>query len=315
MKKIAIVVPVYNEADVIEFTISKIFSSILDSKYFFELIFVDDGSKDGSSQIISRHLDSKKFPAHITSKLVVFTRNFGKESAIEAGLRSAESEAVIVMDADSQHPPHLIFSMLEAWENGKGLVIHAVKAKRQKESLLKRLTVKAFYRFHRWLTGYNLENATDFKLLDRSVVNEFLTLRENNKFFRGLTEWLGFADYRIEFMPDETSKAKSSWSLRKLASLAADSIFSFSFMPLRLISFFAMFFFFISIVLSSISVYQKLTGVSEEGFPTVIVLLLFTGSIILISLGIISEYLIHIYKEIKSRPVYIQKCSKKWPRQ
>jgi glycosyltransferase involved in cell wall biosynthesis len=236
---------------------------------------------------------------------VRFSRNFGKEAAIVAGLSQAAGDAVVVMDADLQHPPALIPQMVALWSRQGYWVVEAVKRQRQRESLLRGLSSRVFYRLLMVGAGLDLRNSTDFKLLDRRVVDIYLRLPEHGRFFRGLTAWIGLPTAQIEIDIPERSVGATRWSLRGLVRFARHGIVSFTALPLRLISWIGVLGLVLSLALTLQTLWNVLLGTSEAGFPTVILLILGIGSLILISLGIIGEYLSALYAEVKGRPLYV----------
>jgi len=299
---ISVVVPAYNEANALPGLMSHldtVFASIGET---YELIVVDDGSTDNMWEVLTcSKLTSGRLRA------IRLSRNFGKEAAICAGLRAASGAAVIVMDADLQHPPELLPKMIDLWRTGGSLVVNAVKERRQKESIIRRIGAHVFYFLFRKSTGMDLWQATDFKLLDRRVVEAYLALPEHDRFFRGLTTWLGYPAASIPFVPQKrpTAAGGSRWSISKLLRLARHSLISFTALPLQLVTWFGIITLVLSIVLGLQTLWQKWRGEAVEGFTTVILVELGIGSILMISLGLIGEYLARIYDEIKNRPQYI----------
>jgi len=297
---LSIVIPLYNEADFLREALSEIqkYVSPLGMKY--EFILVDDGSIDNTWGII-RDLSAQN--GHI--KGIKLSRNFGKESAISTGLSFALGDAVIVMDGDLQHPPELIPEMIKLWRDGNREIIEAVKADRGVESFSSRMRSRLFYRIMRHLTDLDIDNASDYKLLDRKVVDAHNRLPESSRFFRGLISWLGFRRIQIPFSVKERPTGQSRWSLRQLIRLAINASTAFSSLPLHFITILGMITFFISVVIGMQTLYMKLSGNAVSGFATVILLLLFIGSMLMISLGIIGAYISRIFEEVKRRPNYI----------
>lgn len=301
--KLSIVLPAYNEEATLESALDEI-AAILDREgHAYELIVVDDGSGDRTWSIV----EQLKEKARWSHKLVAvrLSRNFGKEAAICAGLGQAKGDAVIVMDADLQHPPVLIPEMIKLWSQGPYQVVEGVKLHRQRESVPKRLSAVLFYRILQTGSSLNLAHSSDFKLLDRRVVDTYLQLPESGRFFRGLTTWIGLPTAQLEFEVPERVGGETGWSIGALINFARSSIISFTALPLRLISWVGLLGFLSSIVLTAQTLWNKLFGESAEGFPTVIILVLGMGSLILICLGIIGEYLAELYKEVKKRPMFV----------
>ncbi len=297
---ISVVIPAYNEADGIEKTIERV-ESILEKQFdSYEIIIVDDGSCDGTPEKIEKAIEK-----NFRIKLIRLTRNFGKESALSAGLYYSTGNMVVTMDSDLQHPPELIPQMYYLWKTKGVKVVNAVKKVRQQENFLKRIAVNCFYFMMKLLTGTDLTNQTDFKLLDRDVVEKYIALPENQKFFRGLVPWFGFSYADIYFSPEQRSSGSSGWSVVKLARMGIAAICSFSSVPMQAVTLLGGVMFAASIVMGAQTLFMKLTGHAVEGFATVILLLLFVGSVIMISLGIIGQYIAMIYHETKRRPGYV----------
>ena len=307
IKKVTILIPLFNEADILKETtneIKKILDSITNIEY--EILFVDDGSEDNSYKILE---DISSLENRVS--FISFSKNFGKEAAILAGLENSNSDAVIIIDADLQHPPELIPQMIKIWQEEGYDIIDGIKASRGKENIFYKLASLLFNFLMNKLTSLNLKGSSDFKLLDKKVVKEILRCQEKTRFFRGLTEWIGFKHKKIFFNVNERKSGKTKWSLSKLIKYSINNIIAFSSMPLKLISVLGFFVIFIAIGLIIQTLYLKLTNKAVEGFTTVIISVSFFSGIILLSLGVIGEYLAKIYEEIKSRPNYIIKKNKK----
>ncbi|MCU7936918.1 MAG: glycosyltransferase family 2 protein [Candidatus Thiodiazotropha sp. (ex Dulcina madagascariensis)] len=300
---ISLIIPVYNEqsglADFWQVT-----DGILSQcKQDFEVILIDDGSTDNSWQSITSLTHNSRDSIQIQG--LRLSRNFGKEAAILAGLRQASGNAAIVMDADLQHPPSMILQMLSAWNGGKVGIVEAVKRKRQDESLPRRLGAKLYYRVFNLASRLDMDGSSDFKLLDRRVVDQYIALPEVGRFFRGLTAWLGFHAVAVEFDPPQRHTGRSNWSIGNLMKLARSTIISFSSLPLRAVTWLGGIGILFSAVLTLQTLWYKWQGFAEEGFPTVILLILAMGSMILLGLGLIGEYIAEIYQEVKHRPTYV----------
>ena len=298
-KTLSIVLPSYNEEQMIEKTTETISDIMERERIPYELIFVNDGSKDGTWDKI---LEQKEKNTHV--KGVCFSRNFGKESAISAGLDQAAGACVAVMDCDLQHPPETLVTMYRLWESGFQ-VIEGIKASRGKESPIYKMFAKTFYKIISNATGIDMSRASDFKLLDRQVVDEYLKLPERNVFFRALSSWVGFKTTYVEFDVQKREAGESKWSFKSLQSSAAYNISAFSAAPMQIVTFFGFIFFLVAVVLGIQSLYMYFSGHAVEGFTTVILLLLFVGSVLMFSLGVIGYYISKIYEEVKMRPRYI----------
>lgn len=298
-KLLSVVIPAYNEEQMIDQACSVIHSVLDNAEILHELIFIDDGSKDKTWEKISQLSDSVSYV-----RGVHFSRNFGKESAICAGLSYAKGDCVVVIDCDLQHPPEKIVEMYSLWLEGYE-VVEAVKTDRGKETLLHKLCAKAFYSIISKATHINMQHASDFKLLDRKAVNVLLNMKEKNSFFRALSSWIGFKTKQITFDVQKRSCGVSKWSSWSLIKYAISNITSFSTFPMQLTTILGIVTFAISVVFGVIALIQKLMGVASEGFTTVIILQLLFSSIIMFSLGIIGYYIAKIYDEIQGRPKFI----------
>ena len=265
----------------------------------FELMFIDDGSRDGTWKAIQAQ--TKEDPR---VRGVRFSRNFGKEAAIFAGLAQARGDCVAVMDCDLQHPPEKVPEMYRLWQHGYQ-VVEGVKASRGKENPLHGLGAKGFYAVISRATGIDMSRASDFKLLDRRAVDVLLAMREKNAFFRALSSWIGFSAAQVEFEVQPRAAGSSKWSIRSLVRYAVTNVAAFSAAPLQIVTLLGAAVFVCSVGLGLWSLWQKLTGQALEGFTTVILLQLLIGSILMICLGIIGYYVAKIYEELKDRPRYI----------
>jgi polyisoprenyl-phosphate glycosyltransferase len=297
---ISVVIPVYREAGNIDQLISAISYSLNHIASSYEIILVDDGSPDNTWNIISEK--SKTFPQIRAFRL---SRNFGKEAALCAGLERARGDAVIIMDGDMQHPPSLLPSMVNLWQEANADIVEAVKTNRGDESLGNKLHAWLFYFLLQRLSGFDLRGASDFKLMSRRVVDSWIEMPERNLFFRGMSAWLGFNRVQLPFEVPKRAEGRSGWSFIKLLKLALTGITAFSTLPLHLVTMMGMVFLIFSILLGIQTLYMKFFGHASAGFSTTILLQLMIGSLLMISLGIIGEYLARIYEEVKQRPRYI----------
>ncbi len=296
---LTVVIPIYNEEKQIEKTVSVICEILQKASEQYQLVLVDDGSRDQTWQVLKSLADN--IPG---LEAIRFSRNFGKEAAIMAGLSRARGDACIIMDADLQHPPELIPQMLQLWKKGIE-VVEAVKEDRGRESSFSRLGASLFYKIMHRLSGFNLENASDFKLLDKKVVQALLQMPEKETFFRGLSAWVGYSRAEVFFKVPERETGKSRWSALKLIRLAIGAFTSFSSLPLQFVTFIGVLFLIGSVVLGIQTLAMKLRGLAIGGFTTVILLLLIIGSCLMISLGMIGMYIARIYNEVKARPRFI----------
>lgn len=298
-----IIIPAYREgahiADHLE-EISEVIGSLGIDGVLFSFIIVDDGSRDDTVQqcLGLRGRISQEV------KVLELCRNFGKEAAIMCGLDHSRADAVIVMDSDLQHPPVLIGQMIEKWKAGN-LVVEAVKASRGIESLSSKFFAHSFYSIFRWMSGFEMRGRTDFKLLDRRVVNSLKALPERARFFRGIVGWVGAQSAEIFFDVPSRRSGSSSWSWMGLVRMSIDAIVGFSSKPLFFILWLGVLFFAIAAGVAIKVVWDSFTGIAIDGFATVIFTILITGGVIVTSIGILAVYLAKIFDEVKARPLYI----------
>lgn len=296
---LSVILPSYNEEKMIPVAADTI-SAILERENIdFELLFVDDGSKDATWENITR---AAEFNKHVVG--VHFSRNFGKEAAMFAGLEKASGDCCVVIDCDLQHPPEKIVEMYRLWEDGYE-VVEGIKEDRGEESGFHKFAANSFYGLISKATGMDMSSSSDFKLLDRKVVDTLNKLPERNVFFRALSFWVGFKKATVYYSVRERTEGVSKWSTKSLIKYAITNIGSFSSAPLHIVTVLGFIMLAVAIVFSIISLVQKLTGQALGGFTTVILLLMFSSSIIMISLGIVGYYIARIYDEIKGRPRYI----------
>jgi len=297
---ISIVIPLYNEGSYLRSLLADLKTALEETGCRFEIILIDDGSPDNTWQTIVDQ--AQIFPQ---LRAVRLSRNFGKELALCAGLERAHGDAVIVMDGDGQHPPSLLPVMVKTWLSCGADIVQAVKVKRGRESASSKLGALLFYLILNKLSGFELKGASDYKLVNRKVLDTWLAMRERNVFFRGMTAWMGFTTIQIPFEVVPRRAGKSGWSYFRRAKLALVGITTFSSFPLHLVTFAGVIFFVFAVGLGIQTLYLKLAGRAFTGFTTVILLELIVASLLMISLGIIGEYLARIYEEVKGRPRYI----------
>ncbi len=297
---ISVVMPVYNEGKHITSSVETVEEILKNANLNYEFVLVDDGSTDNSWEALSELAVNN---GRIRS--VRLSRNFGKEAALCAGLDETKGEAVVVIDSDLQHPPELIPEFVRIWREEDADVVEGVKSDRGHESGFYRGMAKLFYGLLLRLTKIDLRNASDFKLLDRKVVTAMQEMPEKITFFRGMSAWVGFNRKKVPFEVKDRVEGRSKWTFSRLLSLAVTSITSYASAPLKLIIYLGFLIFAIAVGLGIQTFVRYFMGASLEGFTTVILLLLFIGSAIMICLGIIGLYLERIYHEIKGRPRYI----------
>lgn len=296
---ISIVIPIYNEAENLPSLIERLENS-LESVVSYEVIFVNDGSSDQSADIV---LDHRQRNARL--KMINFSRNFGHQQAITAGLHFAKGDAVIVMDGDLQDPPEILPLMIERWKEGWE-VVYAVR-RRRKENMAKRTAYFLFYRFLNRLSPIHIPvDSGDFAIMDRRIVDLLNQLPERNRFIRGLRGWLGFRQTALEYERSARYAGQSKYSLYRLLHLAYDGLISFSDNLLSVATYTGLICAGIALVGIGVVVYLKLINQIEvEGWASTAVLILFVGGIQLFSVGILGEYVRRIYDEVKQRPTYI----------
>ena len=298
-KLLSIVIPAFNEEENIENT-AKVVSGIMEeARIPYELVFVSDGSKD---QTFAKVLALAETDRHIRG--LEFSKNFGKEAAIFAGLSAVKGGCAVVMDCDLQHPPQTIVEMYRLWEEGFEIV-EGVKNTRGKESLFHKLFAGTFYKLLTSLTGTEMEDTSDFKLLDKTVINVLLDMPERKTFFRAMSFWVGFKSCQVTYDVQERAFGTTKWSFYKLAKYAVSNIVAFSTKPLSIVGYMGGLSLLIGLVVGIQTVVNWLSGKALEGFTTVILLLLFLGGAILLGLGILGTYIGAIYQEVKARPRYI----------
>ena len=299
--QLSLIVPVYNESSNLDLFYERVLKVLKPLNVSYEILFIDDGSKDDSLEKLLeiRGRDSKV-------KVVQFSRNFGKEIAVSAGLDLAAGKAVIPIDADLQDPPELIPSLIEKWKAGYD-VVYAKRTKRMGESWLKRWTASLFYRLIAKMTNIDIpEDAGDYRLLSRAAVEQLKRLRERHRFMKGLFTWVGFKQTAVFFERDPRYSGKTKWNYWKLWNFAIEGITSFSYIPLQAASYLGLlvsvFAFFYGVF---IIVFKLLHGIAVPGYASLMAAVLFLGGIQLLTLGILGEYIGRIYDEVKQRPLYV----------
>ncbi|MCM3029413.1 MULTISPECIES: glycosyltransferase family 2 protein [unclassified Niallia] len=301
--KYSIVIPVFNEEEVIEHTYERIKTVMKNADGNYELLFINDGSRDRSVEIL---LNLSEQDNRI--KIVDFSRNFGHQIAITAGMDYALGDAIVIIDADLQDPPELILEMIQKWKEGYD-VVYAKRTARKGETFFKKQTASAFYRTLRAMTEIEIPIDTgDFRLIDRKVCNQMKNIHEKNRFVRGLVSWVGFKQSAVEYERDERFAGETKYPLKRMLKLSLDGITSFSYKPLKLANYLGASLSVIGFVYMLIVLYQKLfTTTTVTGWSSIIVIQLFFSGITLMMLGVIGEYIGRIYDEAKDRPLYIVK--------
>lgn len=301
---LSVIVPAYNEEKCIKRAYSAIHSVLTENNIDSEFIFVDDGSSDHTYEEICE-LSSKE--ENISG--IRFSRNFGKESAISAGLAAVSGSCAVVIDCDLQHPPEKIVEMYRLWEKGYEIV-EGIKRERGQEKKTYRVGAKIFYSVISRMAGFDMANSSDFKLLDRKVVDVLNRMPEKG-FFRAISYWVGYNKTTVEYDVAERVDGQSKWTSRGLIKYALSNISSYSTAPMQTVTVLGFVMLIISVIFGIWALIDKIIGRALEGMTTVIIITIFIGSIIMISLGIIGYYIARIYEEIKGRPKYIISSSVK----
>ena len=301
--KVSVVVPCYNEEDNVEPCYNELKRVLSGAGYDYEIIFVNDGSKDNTlEKLINLHKLDKNV------KVIDLSRNFGKEIALTAGLDYAKGDVVIPFDADLQHPPEVILQLIEKYKEGYD-VVNAVRIKREGETFLKKITSKIFYKVINMLADIEIpEDVGDFRLISRNALEAVRSLRERKRFMKGIFAWVGFKTANIYYEVAPRRAGKTKWNYLKLIDLAIEGITSFSIAPLRLASLLGFLVSFLAFLYAIWIIVAKLIfGNPVKGYPSLMVSILFLGGVQLITIGIIGEYVGRIYEEVKQRPLYIVK--------
>lgn len=296
---LSVVIPAYNEEKLIGLAVQRIGEVLRWADIPYELVFVDDGSADRTWEEISRAAQTDACVRGVS-----FSRNFGKEAAIFAGLESACGDCCAVIDCDLQHPPEKLPEMYALWQQGWE-VVNGVKAHRGKESGLHTFAANTFYRMMSKAVRIDMASSSDFKLMDRRVVDALLGLGERKTFFRALAGWVGFRSVIVEFSVADRAEGSSHWSTLSLFRYAFSNIASYSSAPMQMVTVLGVVTLILSLVMGAQTLIRWAMGHAADGFTTVIILLLLIGSILMISLGIIGYYIAELFIEIKARPRYL----------
>ena len=298
---ISVVAPFFNEEQAIDRFFKEVIAALENIGAKWEIICVDDGSQDCTLEQLLAAAQT-----HPRIKVVALTRNFGKESALTAGMEACAGDVVVLIDADLQDPPTLIEDMLQKWREGYD-VVHGVRRSRHQDSLAKRITADAFYRVFNSLTSVPVPaNTGDFRLMDRRVADRLQELPERTRFMKGLFAWLGYTSAAVYYDRPGREEGESTWSYWKLWNFALDGLTSFSTMPLRVWTYIGLIVSLLSFIYASFLVFKTMIiGVDLPGYASLMVVILFLGGIQLISLGVLGEYLGRVFIEVKKRPIYL----------
>ncbi|NLZ69759.1 MAG: glycosyltransferase family 2 protein [Clostridiaceae bacterium] len=297
---ISVLIPFYNESGQVAVTVKTVAEYVGATGCSWEMVLIDDGSKDTTAaELLEAAADDPRL------RVLILSRNFGKEAALCAALDHAVGRCAIIIDGDLQHPPEHIPEMVRLWREEGYEVVEGVKSDRGRENPLKRMVSKGFYFIFRMLTGFDLQNASDFKLIDRKVINAWKQMPEKNTFFRGMSAWVGFRRTSIEFEVRDRSSGKSKWNLGALWRLSSNAITSFSSKPLHIINIMGVLFWGLSLILGIQTLINYILGRAATGFTTVILLQLIIGGATMSSLSLLGRYVTRIYDESKDRPRYL----------
>ncbi len=300
--KVQVLIPLYNEADAFYAAFEHINKILKNDGFEPRFLLVDDGSEDGTWELV------KKLKQDFGNvKAIRFARNFGKEVALMAGIRACEDELCVVMDCDLQHPPEYVKDMYELMVEKGADIVEGVKSNRGKETLSYKIFARSFYKVLKSISGLDMDNSSDFKLLSGAVVRSLKDFDERHIFFRGLVDYIGFKKEGFAFEVADRSAGKSSFSMRKLSLLALDAVISYSAKLLYLVFVSSLIFMIFSLIMIVQTLYNYFSGIAVSGFSTVIIILLVSASLIMMSLGIIGLYISRIYGEVKARPIYVIK--------
>ena len=303
--KYSVIIPMYNEQEVIKESYRRLDGVMRPLGEEYELIFVNDGSRDKTMEIMLEIANNDK---HV--KIVDFARNFGHQTAVTAGMKYSSGDAVVIIDADLQDPPELIPGMLEKWKEGYE-VVYGKRLKREGETKFKLFTAKAFYKVINSLSGNMIPMDTgDFRLIDRAVVDAMNAMPEHNRFLRGMGSWVGFRQYAYEYKRDERWAGTTKYPLKKMINFAIDGITSLSIKPIRIITSFGFIVSLLGFIGVIWAIIMFMCGKTVAGWSSMICIVCFIGGIQLLSLGVIGEYVGKMYLETKKRPRYIVKEKK-----
>lgn len=301
-KLISIVVPMYYEEKVAHECYRRLRKVMYDNDINYEFIFVNDGSKDKTFEILNEIAQKDK-----NTKIISFSRNFGHQIAVTAGIDKARGDAVIIIDADLQDPPEIIPKMIKLWSEGYQ-VVYAKRKKRKGESAFKIITARIFYRILDKMTNIDIPLDTgDFRLIDRQVVKVLRSMKENSRFVRGMVSWVGFKQVPIEYERDERFAGETKYPLKKMIKFASDGIISFSAKPIKLVGTFGLFCVGISLIIFLYAIIIRITNSAKviSGWASIITAVTFLGGVQMLSISVLGEYIGRIYDESKGRPLYV----------
>jgi len=297
---LSVVVPLYNEEEVIIESYKRLKAALDEIGEPYEVVMVNDGSRDKTALLATEICEKDE-----NFKLLNFSRNFGHQIAITAGMDYTSGDAIVVIDADLQDPPEVIKEMFAKWREGYD-VVYGKRSKRHGETFFKKITAKLFYRFLRMITDVDMPtDVGDFRLIDKKVKEALSLVNEKNRYIRGIISWLGFKQTSVEFVRDKRFAGETKYPLKKMIKFATDAIISFSNKPLKIASYVGMTLSFLSFIYLIVVIVQKVLGFTVDGWASILAVNLLFNGVILVILGIIGEYIGRIYDEAKNRPLYI----------
>ena len=297
---LSLIIPVYNEEAIIAELDRRLKGFLREIDETWEVVFIDDGSQDRTSEMLS-----ELAAAEPRYKVISFSRNFGHQLAITAGMDRAEGDAVVIMDADLQDPPEVVTEMIQKWREGYD-VVYGQRSVRHGESVFKRATAAAFYRLLRMMLPIEIPLDTgDFRLMSRRVVLSLRALREQHRFVRAMVSWVGFKQTAVQYERPERFAGETKYPLRKMLRFAIDGITSFSIIPLRLATWLGLLAGFVAVVASGWALYAAIVGETVPGWATIMIAVALAASAQLVMMGILGEYIGRIYEEVKRRPLYV----------
>lgn len=301
MIKYSVIVPMYNEEEVIHESYKRLTEVMTKTKESYELIFINDGSRDRTLEIAT---DLCEKDNHM--RLINFSRNFGHQIAVTAGMENSCGQAVIIIDADLQDPPEVMLEMIKKWKEGYD-VVYGKRLKRKGETIFKKFTAKMFYRFLNAMTTVDMPVDTgDFRLIDRKVCDTMNSLSERNRYIRGLVSWVGYKQTSVEYVREERFAGETKYPLKKMIKLAGDAILSFSYKPLKMAGVLGVLLSFASFLYLIVIICQRIfTTSTVPGWTSILAVILFFNGVTLILHGVTGEYIGRIYEETKNRPLYI----------
>ncbi|PJF40678.1 MAG: glycosyltransferase [Phototrophicales bacterium] len=301
--RLSLIIPFFNEGEQVRYTLNRVYEVLDEANIACEIIAVDDGSSDDTAEVLNAYC---KDNSHRRIHPHYFARNFGKESAMLAGLQMAKGDCVVIIDGDLQHPPELIPEMWKKWKEDGFKIVNAVKQYRGEEHPFYKACANIYYKLFQRMTQLNMQGQSDFKLLDREVVDTLLNFPERNRFFRGLVAWAGYRSCELPFRVEEREHGESKWTGLKLLTYSVRTTVAYTSAPLYWILVGSLVVLILSALLGLQTLYNYFAGNAVSGFTTVILIVLILGSFQLLCVGIVAAYISEVYHEVKARPPFIK---------